>query len=397
MVEGDAKGQQIQATVVVVASGKQAEEIRERVVSGIKETLQLPEEPGIVNDETTEKLWPGICKAAEKLMIAKKLGQNILLRFHGDADGIAGAFALTSVVRARTYQQNSAVYSVKDALRDIGTAGQEGPSMVVLLDFASNENSAEAVNLIIAAGIEVIIIDHHPAGEKNRELMLNSSMISPEASKYTAGYLASEIAVACGLQKERGTELAKIACTGDKSTILEHDENDVKKAMVFDYLAAHTFFGNNLDFYKKVMGNESLFASIAQQAKDSIEEAADRAMAIMKQSDGVVSFALDNIVTKGEWPPASKITTCVFERLSKEEPLVCIGQTERSLIIRLNDAAAERGLSANSLATEIVESMPDFVIGGGGHVKAGAIRVRKEFSKDVLNELIRKIKEKRGN
>lgn len=392
-VEGDIKEGSIEASVVVVLSEEKADEALQKVEANLKGSLEVPSGPALVKDEITEKLWPSIKNTALELLCARKLGRSVLLRFHGDADGISGAFALTGVLRCKGFQQNSAIYGVRDALRDISTVGQEGKALVILLDFASNDESQEAVGLLNAAGIKVLVIDHHPPGQKPPENLLNPLPISPGTSRYTAGYLACEVAIACGMDAGKGRELARIACTGDKSNLIEHDEDDRKKAMVLDFLAAHISFGNNLDFYRKVMKNKSLFASIAQQAKESIEEAADKAMAKMKKSteEGleIAAFPLDGIVTKGEWPPAGKITTCIFERLSKETPLFCVGYTENSLIMRLNGAAAEKGLSANELAKSIVESMADFVVGGGGHDRAGAIRVKSGFAKDVLNELLR--------
>jgi len=392
-VEGEVKGKDIDATVVVMLSEEKADEAIRNVEANLKSSLVVPPGPALLKDEITERLWDSIKDAALELLCARKLGRNALLRFHGDADGISGAFALTGVLRCKAFQQNSAVYGIRDALRDISTVGQEGRALVILLDFASNDESQEAVGLLKAAGIKVLVIDHHPPGQSPPENLLNPLMISPGTSRYTAGYLACEVAIACGMDAERGRELAKIACTGDKSDIIEHTDEDRKKAMVLDYLAAHISFGNNLDFYRKVMGNKSLFASIAQQAKESIEEAADKAMAKMKKTteDGleIAAFPLDGIVTKGEWPPAGKITTCIFERLSRDSPLFCIGYTENSLIMRLNAAAAEKGLSANELARSIRESMEDFVVGGGGHDRAGAIRVKSGFARDVLNELLR--------
>ena len=134
------------------------------------------------------------------------------------------------------------------------------------------------------------------------------------------------------------------------------------------------------------------------QADESIEEAAGKAMAKAKHTKTekleIVAFPLDAIVKRGEWPSSSKVTTRVYEKLSGDKALLCTGYTEYSVIIRLNDAAAAMGLSANRLAKDMTESMADFVVGGGGHVKAGAIRVRKGFAKDVLGELIRRAKGK---
>ncbi|MBD3210608.1 hypothetical protein GF318_04480 [Candidatus Micrarchaeota archaeon] len=396
-VRGETRENSIESASVSVLEEKDAERVQQEVEEKIQKSLEFPEGPSLVEDEMTEKLWPKIAGTAARIIIAKKLGKEILLRFHGDADGISGAFAITDVLRAKAFQQNSAVYSVRDALRDISTIGQEGKAVVILLDFASNNASLEAISLLKAAGLEVLIIDHHPPGDRNNGEMLNPAAYSPEGSKYPAGYLACEIAIACGMEKDMARKLAGIACAGDKSPLFGMEKEDVEKAMVLDFLAAHISYGNNLSFYRKVMKNESLFSSIARQAEESIDEATQKALAKEKTDEGavrIISFPLEGIVKKGEWPPAGKITTSVFEK-EKDGPLVCIGHTERSLILRISTGAVDMGLSANELAGGIMESMPDFVEGGGGHAKAGAIRTRAGFAKDVLNELIRRIKEKR--
>jgi RecJ-like exonuclease len=389
LVEGEIEGSDIRPSMVVMLDGEKAGKVYADVKARLKESMEMPDGPSLLKDEVVQRLWPAMKETALELRCAKRLGRSVLLRFHGDADGISGAFALSDVIRCKAFQQNAAIYSARDALRDISTAGQEGRPLVILLDFASNDESQEAVGLLEAAGIEVMIIDHHPPG--SRRGILNPFLAEGGGSEYTAGYLACEVAAACGLDEGRAGELARIACAGDKSDVMGSGPEDAGKAMVLDFLAAHISFGNNLDFYRKVMANEGLFTSIRQQAKESIDEAADKAMQGMKESGIVFSFPLDRVVTKGEWPPAGKITTCIFERLARDGPLVCIGHTEHSLIIRLNDAAAGKGLSANSLARGIVQDMPDFTVGGGGHARAGAIRVRKGFSKDVLGELVRRI------
>ena len=390
VVEGEKQGSRIAATSVIVLTEKDSQEVLQNIENSLKD--KLPEGPSIVKDEMTEKLWPDIRRAALKILLAKRTGRKVLLHFHGDADGICGAFAITGLVYAKALQQNSAIYSVRDALLDIEAMGQENP-LVILLDFGSNDASADGLKLLKAAGIEFLVIDHHPTGEKAPENLLSPFTVGGDVSRYTAGVLACEIAAACGMNGMK--ELAAIACSGDKSQVVENGPGEARKAMVLDFLAAHISFGNNLGFYKKVMAQEELFQSIASQADESIAEAADKAMKGMRKTEKegveIFSFSLENVVVKGEWPPASKITTRIFETLKGEKPLVCIGQTDRSVIIRLNDSAATLGLSANSLAKKMVESMSDFVVGGGGHVRAGAIRVKTGFTKDVVNQLIENI------
>ncbi|MBN1169713.1 DHH family phosphoesterase [Candidatus Micrarchaeota archaeon] len=353
----------------------------------IRESVKVKSGPNILRDEVTEKLWPMLERAAAEIATAKKIGKPVMLRFHGDADGICSAFAISSVIYCKSFQQNSAVYSVKDALRDIGNFGQEAP-LVLLLDFGSNDQSLPALELLRAAGIDYMIIDHHPHG-KNKDI-INPFLITEKGSRYTAGYLACEIAVAAGMDLEEAGQLAKIACAGDKSDILGSGEDERKKAMVLDFLAAHISFGNNIEFYRKVMKNQELFDSILIQARESIDEAAAKLR--IKEVDGpvrIIHFSLENVISRGEWPPSSKITTKIFEERNGPEPLVVLGYNERSIIIRLNEAAEKKGFSANGIAEKLKQTMPDFIEGGGGHIRAGAIRARKGFVKEVLGEIIR--------
>lgn len=383
----------IVVTKLEALAGAEAKAVYDRAEANAASAAHIPQSPSLVDDGVMRKLWPLLRKAAAELLAAKKLGRPLLLRFHGDADGIAGAFALTAVLPCRAFQQNSAAYSARDALRDIAAIGQESRPLALLLDFGSGRNCAEGLDLLRAAGIACIVIDHHPYEGAGNEGVVNPFSVAENASRYTAGYLACEIAVALGLEKGRAAELARIACSGDKSDVLATDGKDVAKALVLDFLASHMSFGNNLDFYRNVMGNEELFGSIMKQADETINEAADRAMARMKrQEEGVleiVVFALEGIAKKDEWPPSSKITTRVFDRLKGEKPLLCVGYTDRSVIMRLNDSAAGMGLGANGLAEKLKASMADFVEGGGGHAKAGALRVKNGFVKEVVGELVR--------
>lgn len=357
--------------------------------------IVLPSGPSLANDEAMKNIWPDLKRAAFELTFAKKSARSVLLRFHGDADGIAGAFAISAVLRVKSFQQNSAIYSVRDALRDISLIGQENAPMVILLDFGSSDDCTEALDLLAAGGIDYLVVDHHPYTQKDNGRIINPFKFGENASKYTAGVLSCEIAIACGLEQEKALSLAKIACSGDKSDVVHNDDEDAKKAMVLDFLASHISFGNNLEFYKNVMEKDELFRSILEQATESIESAAEKAIGRSKhiaiKELNVYYFPLEGIVKRGEWPPSSKVTTRVYDKLGPKGALICIGYTERSIIIRINDGGIALGYSANELARMMRESMEDFVEGGGGHAKAGAIRVKEGFAKDVLNELIRKV------
>jgi RecJ-like exonuclease len=199
-----------------------------------------------------------------------------------------------------------------------------------------------------------------------------------------------------GSSKDFLLDLSKTACAADKSNVFEIDQKSVDKALVLDFLCAHASFGNKLEFYKSVLSKSDLFDSLLIRAKDEIIASSNKAKRTIKetiiQKTRFFVFSLEDSVTKGEWPPSSKVTTFIFEQLVKEfpnDPIVCIGTNPKTIILRINDLAINEGFETNVIVEKLKSSMPDFIESGGGHPKAGAIRVKEGFVKDVLNQILR--------
>jgi RecJ-like exonuclease len=324
------------------------------------------------------------------------------LKFHNDADGVAGAFAITGFLRTFSVQHNSAVYSSRDAVRDLNSLYQEQNPLVVLLDFGANPESQEGLELLKAAGVETIIIDHHPLGENtSKYAAVVSPWITgndPILSRYTAGYLAIEIARLAGSQKPDDESLAKISLAGDKSDLLPLSQEDRNRALVLDYMSSYASFGNNLDFYKNVMRKEELFNSMLGQAKEKIGHITDLAKKTMKISEinGAYFYVVDleNIMKHSDFPSRGKVATQIFESLDQTKPNVVIGYGKQSIVLRVNEKAAELGIRANDLIEKVKVTMRDFIKSGGGHAKAAAVLTQDDFAKNVVEEMLRIAKEK---
>jgi len=382
---------------ITVLEGKEAGRIHEEVEQKLMDKIELKDHLLFENTASSE-LKPKMKKIAKKLLAAKELNRYVLLRFHGDADGIAGALALKKVLRFRAYQQNSAVYSPKDAVNDLGNLHHENRPLVILLDFGTNEESIDGLKLLKAGGLEVISIDHHPLHEEVSKYA--GILLSPwingfqDASKYTAGYLASEIANMCGA--ENCTRFARIACAGDKSDVAEPGEEDVKAALVLDYLAMHASFGNSLDFYSDVLEKDELYSSIYRQASEKIREAVENAFPRVKKTEkeGLVVYIvpLDGIVVPKEFPNRSKVTTAIFEKFKTGLPMATIGYGKRTIILRGNDAFRERGNNFSDIIERVSASMKDFIMSGGGHAKAAAVRVEEGYEKSTVDRIIEEFK-----
>ncbi len=385
---------EISADEIARLKTEEAEKEYRRIENSLVSSFDVSA-PKILVNETTKAVSGDILKVAKKLLAAKILGRFVLLRFHHDADGISGAIAIRKTIPLRTYQQNSAVYSAKEAFRDLEILSHENRPLVILVDFGSNDASREGIDLLNAAGIESVLIDHHPPGKGLESVSLSLSVWKTgekDPSSYCAGYLSAEVAECCGSESRK---LAAIAAAGDKSGILPVGDEEKKYALVFDYLAAYSSYGNRLEFYIQVFQKKELCDSIWKQAEEKIESAVAPLMERLNEKSihgcRVVLADVEGSFVKGEFPSRGKITTAVFERIGGKEPLVVVGKGEQTIILRANQAAVDAGIKSGEIARGVAEKLKGLVVGGGGHGKAAAIRVKKEFVKEVTEEVLREI------
>lgn len=387
----------VKSEKIILLKGKEADDAYSEIEQKVMANAEI-NDPLLFENHASTALKSKIDEFARKLTAAKELNRYILLRFHGDADGIAGALALRKFLRFRAYQQNSAVYSPRDAVNDLGNLHHENRPLVILLDFGTNEQSVDGLRLLKAGNLEVVCIDHHPLCpdvESNVSMLLSPWTVGglDDHSKYTAGYLASEISNMCGA--ETGN-FAKIACAGDKSDVAEPGDEDRKTALVLDYLGAHTSFGNNLEFYADVLNKQELYSSIYSQASEKISEALERALPKARKSEknGIIIYTvqLDGVVEPKEFPNRSKVTTAVFEHFKTDSPMITIGYGKRTIILRGNDAFLKRGNNFSEIVEKVSSSMKDFVMSGGGHAKAAAVRVEEGYEKSTVDRLIEELK-----
>lgn len=359
------------------------------------ENTKVEEIELLVKDKVMEELKPSLIQAVKKLLVAQKLGRFIFLKFHNDADGISGAVSLTKFIRCQTFQQNSAVYSDGDAIKDLSIFHHEYRPLLVLLDFGANPESEGGLKLLKASSVETLIIDHHPPSEKINQLC--SLFVSPwtistdeSTSRFPAGYLGVEMARLAGVKNIE--YLAGISCAGDKSTIIEIKQEEKDKALVIDYMATYASYGNNLQFYESVLTKEELFYSMLYQAQEKIASiVADVQKNIKEKQIGelvVKMIELDNPMKKYDFPSRGKITTYIFEQLSSEKPLMVLGYGNKTVIFRLNEQAVKSGYAADKIIEKVKTSMKDFIESGGGHAKAAAIRAKEGYAKTIVDEIL---------
>ncbi len=367
-------------------------EVEERLMGAAK--LQ----PAGKFDKTAEMLAPALERIARKIYAAQGLGRHTVVKFHGDADGISSALIFRKFLRANYAQQNGAIYSASEAMRDVERMGQQFRPLLVLLDFGSGEDSAQGLRIARSAGIEIISLDHHPPHQSSVPsfaLRANPWDVVPEGgdgSRYPAGFVCSLLAPMFGAE---AGGLEKLACAGDRSEIMPLSEEDRKRALVLDFVATYSGFGQGIDFYSEVLSKPELFGTILLQAESRLEEADAQLRAALKfkktPKADIYWFNLDNISEKREFPNRGKISGRVFEIVGGNRPIVAIGVSKRTIIFRMNDLAVANGLRADSIIGAMKSSFSDFVENGGGHARAAALRITEGFEAAAVEEIIKMI------
>lgn len=343
-----------------------------------------------------EALDGRVKKAAELVKKCCAEHMRIALRYHGDADGISGAIAVRDAVKrlavpVRASQNSLAVYDVRAAATDARHAG-----LVILVDFASNEESVAALKHLRASGVCVVLIDHHPPA-RGTELLADafvSPWIASGDSNYSAGFLAAEVAKA--VSGGDYSVLARIALTGDRSRLISGGEKLLAQANALDYLASGKA---SLEHCAAVLADEKKMLDACARAQAMLEGAAAKARKAAKVRRLANGFALcivklERIAKEGRFPSRGRISGMLHDELSKQyahSPLVTIGYNTKQITIRANANAAKAGFNATAVIAKIKEELPGTLVSGGGHAVAASMRTRAGYAKIALDALVKSI------
>jgi RecJ-like exonuclease len=354
--------------------------------------------------------------AAEMIKKSVAASSPILLRYHGDCDGICAALSfylsIHGIVGERGWQEYrkkllifknpSAIYEVRSVLDDLELIRHMQSSatpLAILTDFSVNSESSDSIGALRKAGFDILIADHHPIIPEIGQIA--TLLVSPWRhggnSDYSAGLIAGEIAKRVkpfdGLE-----ELQKVALVGDKSKlILQSEERLKRKALVLDFVASSSDFAESLELYYSILNDSKNVESIHKRAMKKIELAKKDAMKYVKLKEFDNGFKLVLLrfdrLKSGEFPGKGKLCGEVHDEFDKKlgAPLVTVGYGDRMMHFRANSKAREAGFNANRLIGELKSEISDAIESGGGHDVAAGLRVNQGFNRMVLEEIIKKI------
>ncbi len=365
-------------------------------------------------DKITSKMKGRLDMIAALIMRKMMLSAPIIVRFHNDADGSGGAYALYLSVRdfasahsLRTnfvwQMQRSVSYTEQDAENDILITNNyecvEKP-LLVIIDFGTNQESNPGIEKV-GDRFDIAWLDHHPVvpefGGAALPNYVNTWQFGGD-SNYTAGLLTS---VMCkSFSSVDTSEMEGASLIGDYSDYAT--EKGAEMSALLDFITSdlQAIYGpgkmnvtpQEID---AIMTNKERSRELLEYANMRMEEALDNGLkSIRKYSLRNANLAVldfeDIRSEDSKYPLPGRYASKLLDRLDEKgmSRTVLVVSVGSYLLMRI-----DKELCADFDLTRAMDEMksryPDEIAGGGGHRCAGSIKLKfKELSRQMTASLV---------
>jgi RecJ-like exonuclease len=350
-----------------------------------------------------------LARAADNIMRAFISGAPMIVRFHGDGDGVAGAIALyralnaivasgLSPERQVSWQVNRDVAYTKEAfysdrLLFSSFRSAERP-LLVIIDFGTHMDSNDAIAMA-EKDCNVVWIDHHTLPELfnpgRRSIYINPFNYGSD-SRLSAGLVASLIARIIGAEC---TDLMEAALVSDHSACADYSNAQARKAaLVLDYMITRrdpdSSSMRKIDSVVREKARlEEAYAKVGARL-DAAIAAGEGAAKRYRTADGVDVYVIDfKKVKDGDYPPPGRFSSEMQYRLetSTGRPAITAVYYGNYISVRVSKAISARVGLIGIIGRMAEETAGE--IGGGGHMEAASIKAGGRDISEVMRMLLR--------
>jgi len=385
----------------------EGEQIMLAIESRLSENSKPIDIEPMVKADVFVKMDEIMTETASEIKKAALKNQQILIRFHGDADGYCGAYALehaiNSISSCKKIPSKTPFYDYTDMLRD-----SEYP-FIVICDMGSNEQSELSLKKAKMLGIKVLIIDHHELSGSNKDLVsvfCNPNLFGGDLHQNT-GILCTEIArKMIGEVPDHIKILPAIAGMGDWSSgdifngylkiadDLGYDKDYLRQiAESIDFESYHSKFLEPRSMEQILGTDKQIQKQIVELLSSEIKGRKDRAVNTVlnhlqkEERNGAEIYRYDiKSFTKNGFPGYGKITGMVKDKLDSGKPILVLGISDENIAVRMKGIPE---FSVVRLVKRLKEKFPDFLISGGGHNVAGGISFVSGGKEKIISEIYR--------
>ncbi|MGC8479093.1 MAG: hypothetical protein ACP5M9_00260 [Candidatus Micrarchaeia archaeon] len=370
----------------------------------------------------TKKLFPKIMEAAK--LFAKKLllGAPIIIRFHNDADGSSGAYAISlsinSLISDFSIQskpnitwlmQRSVVYEISDAIYDQNLfnyfSSTEKP-LLLITDFGTSSQSNRGIERI-SESFDIIWLDHHPIEDDFNYKKLKH-YINPWnfnlGSDITAGFLSCIFGYA--LSGKLNEEIINASFIGDYSKYADVKKLGNDLSIFLDMatsdpsaLGSHNPKNITPSEIEGIISDKEKYNSFLKVAKMKLDETLERAKSSIKtyklKNLNIYVCDFSSIRDKNsKYPLPGRFSSKLLDVLSeKDKNSILILHFGVYISMRM-DKELSKDIDLLSIISELKDNIDD-VESGGGHASACSLKLYEYADKKAyINTIINKIKEK---
>ena len=412
----------------VIEGAAKAQDLYSRLISISLEKAKrsLSASPGSIGisdiDAATERMRPALESAALLLLKKLLLGAPILIRFHNDADGSSGAYAIYSGMKAFLNERKAnavwimhkgVAYSAYDAESDRlilnGYESLERP-LILIIDFGTSADSNAGAEKALAYA-DVIWLDHHPVPE-GFEGMKAQHYINPwlfgSDSNYTAGLLSSMLARLFSKSPSHEMECASLVGDHSAYTVACSEGRDL--ATLLDLITSDarvtglsTAWDITPQYIEGILNNRQRYDELLKYAKVRLDDTTNLALKRLKVYDAHDSkiFLLDFDDVRDDntgFPLPGRFATRLMDTIAGLNPAggILILHINQYISIRLSPGLEKR-IGILGIINELKERYGAGVESGGGHSNAASIKVSATGEKRaVLHDLIALAKKSLG-
>lgn len=385
----------------------------------------------MIKSETLDKLKVQMQNAAQRITDAMKQKQPIWIRHHADTDGYCGAVALERVILKNLHEihrrerdvfnyyrrlpSRTPFYDYSDALKDLTNMFNEvarfeqKKPLIIVVDNGSSFEDLLSLKTLSAYGVDLIVIDHHPAFSENDNYIsihINPWLVDGD-SGVVCGMLCAELARMIDSSKEEEMGLlAALSGAGDKSQNTEMKQYaDIagQKGCNIEELSsisdALNYISSNIGYMEsRQMIDDLLFGDREKQkqivgiiTKELNIRKQELLFAIKKyiekkEHNGVIIAKLNTgtIISHGQYPSGAKAISIAKEYLENEfkKNVVAMGYGDSFITFRISHPLL---LDMNKIKEQLAADLPHALVQGGGHAHAGTIKFCSAAKEEVMD------------
>lgn len=415
--------------------GDAAETIRKSMLEQLRKRAAATEVPFLIESPILEKLRDRMIKAATEIRLAIMQNRPIIVRHHNDADGYSSGYALERAIipliqdqhktekaaweffvrapcAAPFYEIDDSIRDTASSLRNVAKFSNKIP-LVIIADNGASQEDLFAIKQAKVHGMDFVVVDHHPFGEKDvisPEVLVNINpfLVDESGSAFSAGMLCTELARFINKDVQNILQIPAMAGYADRIDyenpaameaylkIAEQEgyskELSADIALVLDFVSAKLRFMEAREYIEVIFGEPrkqqeelvKLMVGYIRELDAKGLEMARAARQLKPTGKTVIQWLpIDgNFPGFGFFPKPGRCVSMVHDDAEKDtKALVTVGLMAQAMTIRATD---EANFSVADFIQYVRKECPHAFAEGGGHKNAGSINFIASKQQDVV-------------